>query len=166
MWLQWFNLNVTKRREYFLCTKKQNNDFIQQYLVMGDFKTLLHEALKLYKSFVSNQWFRACIKLPKSRSSVVNHCNFWNTYDVTKPRLLKSCDSGSFESLIRNKRFRKLRSHWKRIILEVAATTWHIVWEKIPGILPFPRATAFTHAGTHTHTHTHIYIYIYIYIYK
>jgi len=32
-----------KRREYFLCTKNKNknNDFIQQYLVMGDFKTLL-----------------------------------------------------------------------------------------------------------------------------
>jgi len=39
MWLQWFNLNVMKWWEYFLCAKKQNNDFIQQYLVMADFKT-------------------------------------------------------------------------------------------------------------------------------
>jgi len=51
----------------FCATKKLNNDFIQQYLVMIDFKTLLHEASKLYESFVSNQWFGARIKLPKSR---------------------------------------------------------------------------------------------------
>lgn len=31
---------------------------------MGDFETLLEEALK---SFVSNQWFGVCIELPKSR---------------------------------------------------------------------------------------------------
>jgi len=34
---------------------------------MGDLKTLLHKALKLYESFASNQWFGARIKLPKSR---------------------------------------------------------------------------------------------------
>jgi len=35
--------------------------------VMGDFKTLLHEASKLFESFVSNQWFGSRIELPKSR---------------------------------------------------------------------------------------------------
>jgi len=75
--------------------KKENNDFIQQYLVMGDFKTLLHEASKLYKSFVSNQWFGACIKMQKSRSPSGEPLKFLNTYDVTKPHLLKSHDFGS-----------------------------------------------------------------------
>ncbi len=32
MWHQWFNRNLMKLREYFLCTKNQNNDFIQQFL--------------------------------------------------------------------------------------------------------------------------------------
>jgi len=32
-------------------------------------------------------------------------------------------------------------------LFEVAATTWHILWEKIHGILPFPRATDFTEVG-------------------
>jgi len=56
-----------KQQEYFLCVKKKKN------LVMGDFKTLLHEASQLYESFVLNQWFGARIKPPKSRPPVVNH---------------------------------------------------------------------------------------------
>ena len=80
----------------FCAPEKQNNDFIQQYLVMGDFKTLLHEASKLYKSFVSNQRFGACIKLPKSHdfsSSAV-----WHVIRI----------------MIRHKRFITLRSFMKQ----------------------------------------------------
>jgi len=55
---------------------------------MGDFKTQFHEASKLYESFVLNQWFGG---MPKSREPL----NFRNTYDVTKPRLLKSLDFGT-----------------------------------------------------------------------
>ena len=69
----------------FCAPKKQNNDFIQQYLVMGDFKTLLHEDSKLNESFVSNQWFGACIKLPNSRPPSGEPLKFRNTYHVTKP---------------------------------------------------------------------------------
>jgi len=57
--VQWFNINIIKRREYFLCTKKNK---ITTYIVMADFKTLLHEASEHYESFVSNQRFGA----PKS----------------------------------------------------------------------------------------------------
>jgi len=58
---------------------------------MGDFKTLLHEASKLYESFVSSLWFGAHVKLPKSHEPL----NFRNTYDVMNPCLLKSRDFGA-----------------------------------------------------------------------
>jgi len=54
---------------------------------MANFKTLLQEALRIF----SNQWFGACIKLPNSREPL----KFQNTYDITKPRLLKSRDFGA-----------------------------------------------------------------------
>lgn len=43
----------------------------------------------------------------------------------------------------------KTLSPFKRIINEAAAQAWHIVLENIPGILPFPRATAFTHTWSY-----------------
>jgi len=47
MWVQWFNINIIKRREYFWCAKKNK---ITTYIVMADFKTLLQEASERYES--------------------------------------------------------------------------------------------------------------------
>ncbi len=33
MWHQWFNHNVKKLREYFVCKENKNNNFIQQFLL-------------------------------------------------------------------------------------------------------------------------------------
>ncbi|ROL45170.1 Neuronal tyrosine-phosphorylated phosphoinositide-3-kinase adapter 2 [Anabarilius grahami] len=58
--------------------------------VMGDFKTPLHEASKLYDSMVRSAYRTAKVTPPSGQP-----LKFRNTYDVTKPRLLKSCDFGS-----------------------------------------------------------------------
>jgi len=44
MWLQWFNLKFMKWWEYFLCAKKQNDNFIQQFPLFHQSPTRVHES--------------------------------------------------------------------------------------------------------------------------
>lgn len=68
--------NISPYIMFLLCDFWVQTFKIQSELVMN---TLKHCFMNIYESFVSNRWFRACIKLPKShdfskQSFIISYC--------------------------------------------------------------------------------------------